>query len=144
MPARPPKSLRHQALDCLARREHSRLELQTRLSERNPDADAEAIVAVLDQLQADQLQDDQRFAEGYTRLRIMRGHGPRKIEYELRQKGAAGECIAVALADHDWSALARDALTKKFGDTPAVSWEERAKRLRFLQQRGFDADQVEL
>lgn len=138
MPARPPKSLRHQALDCLARREYSRLELFQRLRERNTEATAEAIDAVLDRLQSDGLQDEQRFAEGYTRLRVMRGHGPRKIAYELQQKGIHSALVEMTLADHDWQRLAEAALEKKFGPAQAHSWEERAKRMRFLQQRGFD------
>jgi regulatory protein len=144
MSARPPKSLRHQALDCLARREYSRLELQQRLSQRNPEAGVEDIATVLDQLQEDQLQDDHRFAQGFTRLRVMRGHGPLKIAYELQQKGVTRDCVDAAIAAHDWSLLAQEALNKKFGDAKATTWEERAKRLRFLQQRGFDAQNLEL
>lgn len=138
MSARPPKSLRHQALDCLARREHSRLELFLRLSQRNPEADASAIERLLDQLQAEHLQDNQRFAYGYTRLRVMRGHGPRKIALELQQKGLSSDMIAEALAEHHWPTLAQHALVKKFINPEATTWEERAKRFRFLQQRGFD------
>lgn len=143
MSARPPKSLRHQALDCLARREYSRLELSSRLSQRNPEAQGEDIEAVLDQLQADQLQDDQRFAQGYTRLRVMRGQGPRKIAYELQLKGVKSALITEVLAEHDWSALAQSALEKKFAHREATCWEDRVKRLRFLQQRGFDPQDVD-
>lgn len=142
MPARPPKSLRHMALDCLARREYSRKELFDRLQQRQPEASPEAINDVLDQLQHDGLQDDARFAFGYTRLRVMRGHGPRKIAYELQQKGVVSRLVALALADHDWHSLAQAALHKKFGESLDATWEERAKQLRFLQQRGFDPHEL--
>ena len=56
-------------MDLLARREHARGELQTKLQRRF--ADAELVAGVLDDLAAENLQSDARYAES---LQIGRAH----------------------------------------------------------------------
>ena len=55
---------RKKAMDLLARREHSRLELERKLTSR--DYEAEEINATIEQLVADNLQSDSRFSEAYV------------------------------------------------------------------------------
>jgi regulatory protein len=138
-------SPREDAIRLLARREHSRFELVERLSARGH-AD-EAIDDCLEALAKEGLQSDARFAESFVRSRLFRGQGPIRIRAELERRGLARERIQDALleaeqgGEGDWFALACNALTKRFsgpGDTP----RERARRERFLAQRGFDFDQV--
>ncbi|MGH8596513.1 MAG: regulatory protein RecX [Gammaproteobacteria bacterium] len=134
--------LRAAALAALARREHSRRDLQRKLSVRG--FPAGAIACVLDELAAVRLQSDTRYAEMTIRSRAERGYGPRRIGVELKQHGTADELIRLAFndVDFDWCALARQADHKKFGTQPGDSPETRAKRRRFLEYRGFDPEHI--
>ncbi len=134
-------TLRRRAMDLLARREHSRRELRNKLLAKS---DAAATVeSVLDTLETEGLLSDQRFAEAFVRSRVGRGHGPVRIRQELRQRGVADGLAAEAMAAEgcDWFALAADVVRRKFGSEPAGDRRELARRLRFLQYRGFTAEQ---
>ncbi|MBI2783222.1 MAG: regulatory protein RecX [Gammaproteobacteria bacterium] len=128
----------------LARREHSRVELVRKLS---VDFAAEAVLIerVLDQLVAEGLQSDTRFAEAFVASRIRRGQGPQRIRRELTERGIDVELIQHTLttAEVDWCALALTVSTQKFGRKSAEAWPERARRARFLQYRGFGADEIQ-
>jgi regulatory protein len=141
--AKPGKSPRLVALDALARREHSRHELRDRLRERHG-VDGEALDAVLDALEADGLLSDRRFAESFARARAGRGQGPVRIRHDLRGRGVAAALVDEALAalDVDWYRLAADLLARRFGEAPPEDYAEKARRMRFLQQRGFSHDQI--
>ena len=51
--------------------------------------------------------------------------------------------IAQALAEVevDWFDLAREVRARRFRQYPGKDQKEKARQLRFLQQRGFDAEQ---
>lgn len=145
-PAPSAATVRYKAMDLLARREQSAVELTRKLSARI-EIEAEVIEAVIDQLQAEGLQSDSRMAEAYVRYRSQRGHGPKKIRSELLQKGVAGSVINEALAstDADWTQLARSQLEKRFGawgEARNLDARSKAQRSRFLQQRGFDYEHI--
>ena len=135
------------AVDLLSRREHSCHELRQKLTAKFPDADIEAVLQYLQELN---YQSDQRFAEVFARSRVQRGQGPIRIRRELQQRGVDGDLIASALEqlDTDWFALAAELLLRKFREpvSPALSREqqfkERAKRQRYLAYRGFPADAI--
>ena len=78
----------------MARREHSRLELQRKLKARGHDA-AE-VSGVLDELAERHLQSDERYVEVYVRSRAARGYGPQRIALELKQRGLAVEVVRAA------------------------------------------------
>ncbi len=128
-------------MDLLARREHSRRELLDKLGGRFP---SEQLVAELEQLQREGLLNDARFAESFVRSRALRGYGPQRIELELRQRGVATELAAQALAtaDIDWQQQLRELSERRFGGRPAADARERARRWRFLQQRGFGTEWI--
>lgn len=130
------------ALNLLARREYSRLELQRKLNQRFPE-DREAIEEVLDRLVETGLQDDQRFAEAFFRTQVSRSRGPVRIRHEARQKGIA-EAVEAQLerADVDWYALAQGAAERKLGAGDPAEPRVKARIARFLAYRGFDTDQV--
>jgi regulatory protein len=135
--------VRRAAMDLLARREHSRLELRTKLGKRF-DVDAHDIVVQVDRLEAEGLQSDRRLAEAYIRARSNRGHGPIKIRVELRVKGVDDDLSAAAFNECgiDWSALATEVEVRRFGEDPSIDLKEKARRGRFLLQRGFSFDHI--
>jgi regulatory protein len=130
-------------MDLLARREHSQLELKTKLGKRF-DVDAHDIVVQVERLEAEGLQSDSRLAEAYIRARSNRGHGPVKIRVELRVKGVDDQLSAAAFGECgiDWPALAADVALRRFGEEPSADLKEKARRGRFLLQRGFSFDQI--
>lgn len=134
------QELRQRAISLLARRDHARHELLRKLQHKvgeHPD-----LLAVLDWCEQQGYIDDRRFAGFFVRSRIERGQGPLRIRQELQQRGVASEFIEQTLedADADWFALARDVRARRFRYYP-VDQKEKAKQLRFLQGRGFDAEQ---
>lgn len=140
------RSPRHAAMDLLARREHSRAELARKLMKRY---EHEAVEEALDGLAGEGLQSDHRFAEAFARERALRGYGPGRIVAELGQRGveaATAESAIAAMAREeqiDWRAAALEALEKKFGSRELPGdFAERARRLRFLNYRGFNTADI--
>jgi regulatory protein len=133
---------RRRALDLLARREHSRDELERKLRARGF-ADA-TLAQTLTSLEADGLLADQRFAESFVRSRIGRGQGPARIRAELAARGVDQTCAAEQLAttEADWVRLAARARIRRFGPARPENHKERARQARFLQTRGFDTAQI--
>ena len=131
---------RRQALDLLARREHSRLELERKLAARGfePDLISEA----LDQLGRENLQSDARFAASFVQARAARGQGPVRIRMELAERGVGGADTYLRAAGLDWAALARETRIKRFGKAVPGDFKEKARQMRFLQYRGFSHDQI--
>ncbi len=136
----PERDSRQVALGLLARREHSRHELQYKLASRG--FEEPEIEDLLSALTAERLLSDGRFAEAYVRSRQQRGMGPLRVRAELRERGVAGELIddALSRAEDDWLELARAQFHKKFSEGAARDYKARAKQARFLQQRGFSGD----
>jgi regulatory protein len=85
-----------------------------------------------------------RFTESFIRSRLARGQGPVRIRAELAERGVADEQVAELLraTDVDWLAKARAVRSKRFGASPPRDYRERARQARFLQYRGFTADQA--
>lgn len=138
--------LRIAAMDYLARREHTAAELETKLRGRfrdNPEVEV-LLPEVIQQLQRDGLQSDERFAEAFVRGRCAKGHGPLRIARDLRQKGLSSALIHHHLnsSEVDFFALAASVARKKFGPLPAADIKEQARRIRFLNYRGFTGEQA--
>lgn len=142
-PNEPLKSAKHYAVKLLARREYSQLELTRKLQQRG--CTQEIINAVLQWLTEKNLQSDTKFVEAYIAMRSRRGFGPLRISYELQQRGINKEIIASCLPrDLDyWSPLAIHACGKRLKSKLVTSTAERAKIIRFLQQRGFNMEQID-
>ncbi|MEJ2631151.1 MAG: regulatory protein RecX [Acidihalobacter sp.] len=130
------------AIGLLARREHAQAELRAKLRGRGF-SDTE-IAHTLGELRAEGLQSDTRYAESYVRSRAERSYGPVRIGAELRQRGVDAACIERALAEYegDWDEVARNYYRRHFGGAPPADFQERAKRLRHMQQRGFGVDNL--
>jgi regulatory protein len=127
----------------LARREHSRAELQRKLGGRG--GDPKVVEAVLEGLAASGLQSDARFAESLVHSRVEGGCGPVRIRYELRQHAVDETLIQTCLESYreTWRALARTAAQKRFGEQTPADLKERARRARFLSHRGFTDEQID-
>ena len=129
---------KRRALDLLARREHSRRELERKLAARGFADDL--ITPTLDSLEASGVLATGRFTESFIRSRAAKGQGPARIRMDLAQRGVA-EADAAALLKKsgiDWAAAARAVRSKRFGANPPAGFAERARQARFLQYRGFD------
>ena len=130
-------------MDFLARREYSRQELQQKLSQRFPESSE--IDQILDELSADGLQADSRFAESFFRLRVNAGYGPQYIRAELRQRGVAEVLITDVFfeQDVDWQDVARQLFEKKYGGEDMSDAKLRAKCMRYMQYKGFAFEHIQ-
>ena len=137
-----PSKIRLSAMGMLAGREYLRSQLATKLE--NKFDNSPLIPEVLDQLAADNLQSDHRFVEAFIRSRVSRGQGCTRIRLDLKSRGADSTLVNQLLdeAEVDWFELAKITAQQKFGDNCQVDAKEKAKRIRFLQYRGFSFDQI--
>jgi regulatory protein len=83
---------------------------------------------------------NQRFAEVRARV-LARKYGAARIRHDLKSKGIGDEMSRRALAELNEVERARQILARKFRQA-ATTREERAKRARFLQNRGFSHDAI--
>ena len=103
-----------------------------------------AIERVLDALEAQGLLSEARFTEQYVGARIGRGHGPRRIREELRQRGI-GAAVAGEALDRSpgfWSERASRERARRFGEAMPADSREWARQARFLERRGFTLEQI--
>jgi len=130
------------ALALLARREHSKQELLTKLSRKF--TDETKILQQIDDLAANGLQSEERFVEAFVHFKMGAGKGPKLIKQELKRRGVSDYLIASYVVENDdqWLSAANDAYRKKFGTSPVVDVREKARRIRFMVSRGFTPDLV--
>jgi regulatory protein len=133
-------SLRARAMRFLARREHSRAELQRKLSAVAEEGDD--VEALLDELASKGWLSDARFAELAVRSKARR-FGPLRVAYQLRAKGVGEETIAIAFASAgaEGAADLEKVWSSRFSSAPADQ-RERGRQVRFLQGRGFALEDI--
>ena len=149
------RSLKSRALQLLAQRDQSRLELRRKLLRhargREGDPAAAAAVdpgailaevdALLDWLEANRFLSDARFAESRVHARAQR-FGVQRIRGELAQHAVALSpelAASLAASEIDRAAAVR---ARRFAALPA-SAAERAAQSRFLLGRGFSPELVQ-
>jgi len=152
--AAPPQSLKARALQWLAQREQSRVELRRKLirhalngeparadaDEAAPGAVAERVDALLDWLEQHDYLSRERFAESRVHARSSR-YGNLRIRQELKQHQVVlGDEAAQALKASELE-RATTVLLRKFAAPPA-SAAERARQARFLAGRGFSPEVI--
>ncbi len=137
-----PAVIRAKALDLLARREHSRLELRQKLLQRGFPIDL--IEPALDRLSEERLLDEGRYAELYACSRADKGYGPLRIARELRERGVPEAMVAATLAalEGDWLPKLRELHRKRFKSHIPADAAGRMQQTRVLRQHGFTLDQI--
>jgi len=133
-------NLRERALGYLARREHSRLELEKKLL---PHAQGLTEISVLlDTMEQQGLLSAGRVVEQVVRVRRKR-FGIQRIVYELREKGIDEHLIASIVPDLKKTELeaAQEVWRKRFATLPADA-KDHGKQMRFLRGRGFATEVI--
>ena len=132
-----PGQLKARALRHLVRREHSRAELARKLAAHA--GSRQDLEALLDSLVAKKQLSDERYAEERARV-LARKYGAAKIRHDLKAKGISDGIVGAVSSEGELE-RARAILERKYRE-PAASREERARRARFLQGRGFSTGVV--
>jgi regulatory protein len=113
------------------------VELQRKIA---PHAESgEAVQALLDALEQKKQLSNARYAEARTH-QLARKYGAARIRQDLKSKGVNEELVG-RVSEADDLERARAILERKYR-TAATTREERAKRMRFLQSRGFSSDVI--
>ncbi len=131
------------AIDLLSRRDHSRQELVQKLQTKG--ALADDIQQVLDWCQTENYQSDERYATLLVRSKINKGYGPLYVAQAAREQGISKELLTQTLEslEVDWFALALAQYQKKYGDKPVTDFQDKQKRMGYLQRRGFNGAQIQ-
>jgi len=126
----------------LARRDHSRKELETKLVQKG--FSSEEIAKTLSYCDDSGYLDDERYAKLVLRSYIAKCQGTLKIQQVLIQKGVDKSIIysVIEASDCDWFELAYIKCLKKYKDNNPVDAKDRAKRTRYLMGQGFNYEQV--
>lgn len=165
IPDRETRYLRWLAFYYLSKKELSRHELKTKLIAK--DCDPQAVDELLDEFAQKGYQSDTRFATMLVRETVRKGRGVRYLTDSLKKAGLdvkdfGGMDELIAMSDVDsvadgtildddnkdddrddeinWLKLAVEVRCKKYGNAIPKDPKEKARQLRFLQYRGFDAD----
>jgi regulatory protein len=131
-------TLKARAFSFLARREHTRAELQAKLASHVTEADD--LPALLDWLTQHRWLSDSRAAQAFVDTRGKR-FGKQKLLFELRQRGVTDDEAKAAVSNLDETQTCLDIWRKKFRAAP-TSVEERFKHTRFLLSRGFGSETI--
>lgn len=91
------------------------------------------------ELEGRKLLSNHRFAEIRTHI-LSRKYGAAKIRYDLRSKGVPDEIVDAVSAAGEFERAA--AILQRKYRSPAGTRDEKAKRARFLQSRGFSTDVI--
>jgi regulatory protein len=141
-------SLKGRALQLLAQRDQSRVELRIKLLRHvaaDPEVEAEPgraeVEALLDWLEANRYLSAERFAESRVHARAAR-FGNRRIQAELAQHGVTlAPEVAQALSESELQRAA--AVRERRFQAPPRDASERAAQARFLAGRGFSAEVIQ-
>jgi regulatory protein len=133
-------SLRVRALALLARREHSRLELETKLA--GDQTDPNELARLLDEFERRGWLSERRLAEQQV-ARARGRYGPKRVLHDLRAKGVEGAALGEVAAQLKAGEVenARAVWRKRFG-RPPTDLKERARQARFLAGRGFSSEVI--
>ncbi len=144
----PLEACREKACRLLETRQHSVVEMRRKLQRTQL---PETVEAILGDLLAVGLLNDQAFARAYAEWRLQ-GMGASRIRFELRRRGVADEVIAETLAEFKESDAETGAELERMRELALRKWrtirdrsdprKAQAKVARFLAARGFPAESV--
>ncbi len=136
------QTLRKAALNYLSRRDYSRAALATKLKQKG--ATASDIAVVLNWCHEQNYLNEERFLLMIVRNRCQQGYGYRYILQECRQHQLTEQQLAAVIAAEaiDWWQLAKQAYQKKYADKAIADYQDKVKRMAFLQRRGFSSEQI--
>jgi regulatory protein len=147
------KQIEARAVYLLAMREHGAKELKQKLLQKFPETSEllsqysaesgfvnQLVTEVIQLCQTNNWQSDERYLEQTVSSLAEKGQGPLKIQQKLQQ--ACSDCSLISAYldwdESDWIEIAQGVLEKKYGDYhKPIAQKEQAKRMRFLQSRGF-------
>ena len=139
------------ALRILNYRFNSEAELRRKLKRKA--YDAETVDATIARLRSEKWLDDERFAAAFTRSRVSRRVGRRRIARELEAAGVGADAISRAIAenvdaDGEREAIEKlcarriESLVRRHGRDYAMSEEGRQKIVATLLRSGFETSLV--
>ena len=98
---------------------------------------------VVQELEEQGFQSDERFASDYTRSKVKGGYGPISIKRGLLEKGVEKKVALGSLKELkvDWFECARRIYKKKF-NSEITDAKDYARRVRFLAYKGFETEHV--
>lgn len=129
---------------AVAGRQLTRSDLAGRLRRRgHPD---ELVEWAVERCEAAGLVDDESWAREYVASRLARGHGERRIRTDLMRRGIDRSHVdaAVELAGgrERVSEACVDVVRRRYGAERLADGRVKARAMRYLAGRGFDAEQV--
>ncbi|WJG08381.1 regulatory protein RecX [Aliiglaciecola sp. LCG003] len=137
------KIINHSITRLLARREHCQTEIVNKLRAKGFD---EKLVKQQLQLFVDKnIQSDARYVESYIRSKANSGQGKQRILMALQTQDIDENVINQGFeqAETDFYDNAVKVYQKKYTDKPIVDWQDKQKRMRFMQYRGFSTQQID-
>ncbi|GHG64971.1 regulatory protein RecX [Alishewanella longhuensis] len=136
------QALRKAALNYLSRRDYSRAALAVKLQRKG--ASAAQVAAVLDWCLAQNYLNEERFLLMIVRNRCNQGYGYRYILQECRQHQLTEQQLnaVIAAENIDWWQVAKHTYQKKFADKAIADYQDKVKRMAYLQRRGFSSEQI--
>ena len=135
--------LREKCFKLLTKREHSRFELIYKLSQRG--FERPLVEQVVDRMQEEGWQSDERFAQSFAREKVMQRQGRTKIVAQATQQRGVDKALieqALQRLEVDWFELCQQVYQSKFGSTQPSDRKDWAKRARFLMHRGFSQEHI--
>lgn len=131
------------AIDLLSRRDHSRQELAQKLRQKGGLDDD--IQQLLDWCCAENYQSDERYAVLLVRSKINKGYGPLYLSQAAREQGISKELLTrtIETLEIDWFELALAQYRKKYQGKPVEDFQDKQKRMGYLQRRGFNGAQIQ-
>jgi regulatory protein len=129
------------AVDYLARREHSRFELQQKL--RKKEFPPDAVRRALDACEERGYLDDERFARLWSEQRIRRKpEGPRLLAAKLEKKGVSHDIVDKVVEELFTEELVWDTLHRAVEKGRRKAGDDPEKLKKFLLSRGFLLSQI--
>lgn len=132
------------AVRLLARRNHTSLEIEQKLRKRG--FDSEAIAWAVAECERLRYIDDEKTGRFYFLELKRKGCGPRRIRFQMKQKGLSGEFVEEMISGYEAGEeeleAARKALEKKrprFDREPDAR-KRKEKMYRFLYSKGFSGE----